>query len=388
MVERNGEEADGLVADEAALRQQLIDSVIDYAMFVLDPQGVVRTWNPGAQRLKGYRPEEIVGLHLRTFYTPADREARLPERLLAQAERDGAVSHSGWRVRKDGTTFWGDVTITALRDGAGTLLGFAKVTRDRTEVHDQHEALNAALERERRTATDLDRLHRVRTRFLASVVHDLTTPITVVRNALDLVAQQLELAPDDGPGRLLTVARRNADELERLRAQLQEFARLEAGRVELQPTTLDLTQVVADLAEDLAEAEDAAVVEIDLEPGTYVRADPLALRRILTNLLTNAVRHSPPDGTIRVVTAGTSAERVTVGVVDQGPGIRSEDKERVFDEFWSGREGRGSDRGLGLGLSIVHGYVQEHGGEVWVDSAEGRGATFWFTLDRAAAPTG
>jgi PAS domain S-box-containing protein len=371
-------------ASDQRLAGLLIESVVDYAIFALDPRGFVRTWNRGAQRLKGYTADEIVGRHFSAFYTPDDRESGLPDALLVGAETEGAVSHRGWRVRKDGTTFWGDVTITALRDATDGLVGFAKVTRDRTTMHEQEEALGRALARQRQAAVELAELHRARTRFLASIVHDLSTPITVVRSSLQLAMNGQD--PDGGPqgvGRLLAVARRSADELEQLRAQLQEFSRLDAGAVELDLHTIDLADLVDRLAGDLSEVFEPPILA-EVERSLYVVADELALRRILTNLLTNAARYSPHDRPIRVRTAPASTpDRVAIGVSDEGPGISPADRQRVFQEFWSGRGDTRLERGLGLGLSIVRGYVTEHGGDIWIDSTEGGGTTFWFTLERA-----
>jgi PAS domain S-box-containing protein len=370
--------------DDLRLTRLLIESVVDHAIFVLDPRGFVRTWNRGAERLKGYTADEIVGRHFSSFYTATDRESGLPDALLVRAETEGAVSHSGWRVRKDGTTFWGDVTITALRDDTGELVGFAKVTRDRTQVHEQEEALGRALARERQAAVELEQLHRSRTRFLASIVHDLSTPIAVVRSSVQLAMDgQGSATASRSLGRLLAAARRSADELERLRSQLQEFSRLEAGAVELDLETIAVADLVQQLASDLNEVFEARIA-VEIDPSLQVVADGLALRRILTNLLANAARYSPPGRPICVRTAPASTpDRVAIGVSDEGPGIRPADRSRVFQEFWSGRGGTRPEPGLGLGLSIARGYVAEHGGELWIDSTEGRGTTFWFTLPRA-----
>lgn len=378
-----------LAADASSIASLLVDRVEGYAIFVLDPHGYVRTWNRGAQRLKGYAPEEIIGTRFSRFYTEEDRARGTPDVLLARAEAEGAAEHSGWRVRADGSTFWGDVTITALRDDAGTLLGFAKVTRDRTAVHEHEEALRLALDREREAVSALDRLARTRSRFLAAVVHDLSTPITIIRGNLAMLLADLdpdEGHDDGGTRELLTGARRNAEDLEKLRAQLQELARLEGGSLALELTPLPLAQLAREVAEDVGRATDTSIL-VDVDPTTEVLADELALRRILTNLATNAVRYSPPHAPVRIVTGPAEhPEQIAVGVVDEGPGIDPAEQERVFLEFWSGRGGSRSHGGLGLGLNIVQGYVTEHGGRVWIDSEVGEGATFWFTLHRAANP--
>ncbi len=370
-----------LGTDDASITQLLIDSVTDYAIFVLDPQGHVRTWNPGAERLKGYPPDEIIGQHFSRFYTEESKAAGLPEELLARARSEGAVQNSGWRVRRDGTTFWGDVTITALRGDDGHLVGFAKVTRDRTEMHAHEEALGRSLERERDAAAELAQLDRDRSRFLAAVVHDLSTPITVVRSSLQLLTHITEGNPDPDLAEVLGNARRNAEDLEQLRGQLQEFARLEGGSVTLNLEPVTLAEVAGQVAADLA-AIGAGPIEVLVEPDLCVEADRLALHRIITNLVTNATRHGGPGLPVRILGAPARDGRIAVGVQDEGPGIAPAAQRRVFDEFWSGRGGSRPGGGLGLGLNIVQGYVHEHGGEVWIDSEEGSGATFWFTLAR------
>ena len=384
-----GGDLERLLGDGSGLAQLLVDRIADYAIFALDRRGFVRSWNLGAERLKGYAPAEILGEHFSRFYSAADREAGLPDSLLVEAERDGVAHHDGWRVRKGGERFWGDVTITALRDDDGQHIGFAKVTRDLTERHEQDEALRRALAREREAAVALDRLDRTRTRFLAAVAHDLSTPITVIRSSVELVLKDLSGAAGGGADlaeatELLLDARRNADDLDQLRAQLQEFSRLEGGTLELDVRPVALGPLVRQVAADTGRASGVAV-ESDVPADLHVLGDDLALRRVLGNLVGNAARYTPAGRPVRVVTApGPRSEQVAVGVVDEGPGIAPAEQERVFLDFWSGRGGTRLGGGLGLGLSIVRGYVEQHGGQVWIDSGTGRGATFWFTLDLAA----
>jgi PAS domain S-box-containing protein len=362
--------------DIAAL---LVDSVRDYAIFMLDPRGFVRTWNRGARRLKGYETDEIVGKHISTFYVPSDREAGLPDALLVRAETEGSVEHQGWRVRKDGTRFWANVTLTALRRPDGTLAGFAKVTRDLTEAHEHEETLRRALAREREAALELARLNELRTRFLAAVAHDLTTPITVIQAAADLLGDDPGLTDHD----LLERVQRNADDLAVLAQQLREFSELDAGPAKINPEPIDLHDLVEDLLTDLASLHGDVRLDNEVRVGMTVPADPVAIRRVLTNLLTNALSFSPPQGTV-CVAANADEDAVIVAVSDEGPGIPADELEHIFDEFWQGRNvDRHSQRGLGLGLSIVKQYVEAHGGRIWVETELGAGSTFRFSLPGA-----
>lgn len=354
-----------------ALASLLVDSVVDYAIFVLDPHGRVRTWNPGAERVKGYAPDEIIGRDFALFYTEGDREAGLPARLLAQAAAQGRVIHSGWRVRKDGTRFFGDVTITALRDEDDTLRGFAKVTRDRTDQYEAEVAMSRALDRERQAAQQLTELGEARTRFLAAVSHDLGTPLGVIRGTLQML---------DGPPDVVDVLRRNVDRLGAMARQLSELSRLQRGMLDLRRQPLDLAVTVPDVIASLGPALDGFPIAVDVE-GT-VEVDRLAFERTLMNLLGNAIQHAPP-GTQICVDTEPREDHVVISVEDEGPGIPKHEWETVFDEFRQGRHHSG--RGMGLGLSIVRHYARAHGGDAWAEKGRTGGARVRVSLPRAPA---
>ena len=362
----------GLAAmTDDALASLLVDSVVDYAIFVLDPHGRVRTWNPGAERVKGYAPDEIIGRDFARFYTDEDRESGLPARLLAEAAARGRVTHSGWRIRKDGTRFFGDVTITALRDEDDTLRGFAKVTRDRTDQYEAEVAMSRALDRERQAAQKLTELGEARTRFLAAVSHDLGTPLGVIRGALPML---------DGPDDVIDVLRRNVDRLGAMSRQLSELSRLQRGMLDLRRQPTDLAVAVPEVVSSLGPALDG--VEVDVDVSGVVEVDRLAFERTLMNLLGNATRHAPPGTPVRVDSEPRD-EHVVVSVEDEGPGIPEPERESVFDEFRQGRHHSGS--GMGLGLSIVRHYARAHGGDAWIEDGRAGGARVRVALPRATA---
>lgn len=366
---------------DESLTSLFIDSVVDYAMFVLDPHGAVRSWNPGAERLKGYRADEIIGRDFSIFYTEPDRQAGLPAQLLAQATADGRVTHRGWRVRKDGTRFFGDVTITALRDDDQVLRGFAKVTRDRTDQHEAEQAMAQALERERLAAHELTRLEEVRSQFMAAVSHDLQTPIGAIQGALGL----LEDTDDEDQRELVAVVRRNLGRLTGMTRQLAEASRLERGRVHVEPRPTDLAEAVDECVLALRPLLDDRPVHAKVDGVAEV--DPVALQRVLANLLTNAHRHGPPGTPVTVRTGPPGDGRIVVAVEDDGPGVAPDERERIFDEFRQG-DGAGATGGLGLGLSIVRHYVEAHDGRAWVEEAAGGGARFCISLPVATSPAG
>lgn len=370
----------GRAADANALQRSeerfrlLVETVVDYAIYILGPTGNVESWNAGAQRLKGYVADEIIGRHYSVFYPPEYREQGLPEQLLRTALTHGRAEHSGWRVRKDGTRFWADVVITALHDEDGLHTGFAKVTRDMTEAHLATEARERALAEQEQALVRLEELDRWRREFIGAIVHDLQTPIVGISGFLELMAQGEIPADmvDDVHARLLS----NARTLQELVSNLRSYTLLSDGRVVVRPERIDLAgfleQLVADMGPVLADHE------VDCQPADVaLLADRQALERIVRNLLGNAARHTP-EGTRVTITAQCSNGAVEIVVADDGPGIPPHLLERVFDRFQ-----RGSGGGTGLGLAIASQLVELHAGTLEVDSSADRGTTFRFSLPLA-----
>lgn len=364
----------------AALRRSeerfrlLVDSVADYAIYILGPTGVVESWNTGAQRLKGYTPDEILGSHYSVFYPEEYRREGLPDRLLDAARTDGRAEHSGWRVRKNGTQFWADVVITALYDDDGTHTGFAKVTRDMTQAHLATQAREQALAEQEAALTRLEELERWRRDFISTVVHDLQTPIVGINGFLELLTAG-EI-PADMQADVHERMRSNARSLQELVSNLRSYTLLSDGRVVLRAEPIALREFVNQLLADMAPVLGEHEVVCEVEDLTLM-ADRQALERILRNLLSNGARHTPAGSTIEI-RAAASADGVTVEVADNGPGIPPDLLERIFDRFE-----RGSYGGTGLGLAIAHQFVELHGGHLEASSGPGGGATFCFTLPTA-----
>jgi PAS domain S-box-containing protein len=352
----------------------LVESVVDYAIFLLDVEGHVVSWNAGAERLKGYQEHEVVGRHYSVFYPDEYLAADLPTQLLSEARDAGRAEHSGWRVRRDGSRFWADVVITALRDDDGTLTGFAKVTRDMTAAHLAEEAREHAVEEQQRALERLEELDRWRRDFVSSVIHDLQTPIVVIRGFMELLrdgripAVQLR----DLTARVLS----NARSLQELVDNLRAYSRVSDPAVELHLEPLDLASVVSDLLDDLAPLLEGRPVALEADDEVVVRADRQGVGRVLRNLLVNAVRHTP-EGTAITVRVQATPEVGVVEVEDEGDGIDEDLLPRLFDRFTVGPGG-----GSGLGLSIVKRFVALHGGEVTARSDPGTGTVFRVELPR------
>ena len=360
----------------------LVDGVKDYAIFLLDPAGHISSWNQGAERIKGYKAEEIIGRHLSTFYQPEDVAAGHPAIELVEAEQQGRVEAEGWRVRKDGTLFWASVVITALRDDAGRLRGFAKVTRDVTERKRIQEQL---IESERREASRFRELAErmavldvTKSEFLKLASHELRTPVSLIRGYLSMFeAGDLGELTERGK-HALSVLDAQARELNVLVAEMLEAARLEDGATTLSQQDVDLRTAAAEAVQlvRVKASPDHRLTLLTPSQPLRVVADRNRLSIILHNLLDNAVKYSPDGGEIVCEVRG-AAGWAEVVVRDHGLGIEPEQLDQLFSRF--GRVVTNETahiRGSGLGLYLARELARLQGGDIDVESEPGRGSTF------------
>jgi PAS domain S-box-containing protein len=336
----------------------LVQGVTDYAIFMLEPDGRVATWNSGAQRIKGYASDEIVGQHFSRFYTDEDREAQLPERALETAAREGRIEMEGWRVRKDGSRFWANVVIDAIHDEEGKLVGFAKVTRDNTERRATQQAMES---------------------FAYSVSHDLRAPLRGIEGFARILLDDYGGAVGPAGRRYAERIAAAADRLQGLIADLLTFSRIQRTEIKLQ--SVDVERIVARQKEQVeAQAGPAgATIEI-IEPLADVRAEPTVFEQVIFNLLSNAVKYHRPGQAahVRVWSEGQGG-CVRIWVEDQGIGIAPEHQDRIFGAF-ERLHGQEAYSGSGMGLAIVRTGVERMGGTVGVVSEVGKGAKFWIEL--------
>jgi len=356
----------------------MVESVKDYAIFMLDVEGRVETWNAGAEAIKGYRAGEIIGQHLSRFYTPEDLAAGLPQRLLEAATRDGRVENEGWRVRRDGSRFWADVVITALRDSEGRLQGFAKVTRDLTE--------RKRAEEDRLRLIQAQEAIRLRDEFLSIASHELRTPLTSLQLQLQSIRQRLG-ATEVPLAQRLERATRSTERLAGLIDALLDVSRISSGTLSLNLQAIDLSEVARDVTEGLLQEASTAGCSVRLDapvpvPGTW---DQLRIEQVLINLLSNAFRHAPGQPLDVRVWQENGEARLTVE--DRGPGIRPEDLERIFGRFERAAPAR-KYGGLGLGLYVSREIAQAHGGSIEAKNREGGGASFLLRLPLAPGAPG
>lgn len=347
-----------------SLFRLLVDSVRDYAIFMLDREGLVITWNHGAQLTKGYTAGEIIGRHFSVFYTQEDLERDWPRQELASALREGRLEDEGWRLRRDGSRFWASVVITALFDAQGRHQGYAKVTRDLTDRH--------------RIRT-LESQERYLYQVLATLGHELRNPLAPISNAVAILRMHPEVPASLWPVR--DILDRQVAHLSRLVDDLLDVGRVVSGNVRMDRVEVSLQDVVTESVEAIAPLMRERGHRLDVEvPEQPVRVlgDRVRLVQVLSNLLHNAAKFTPDGGRVRLKLA-RSGEDAELVVDDTGPGIAPAELEHVFNLFAQLDQGPGRVHdGLGVGLGLVHHIVQRHGGQVSAFSSgeAGKGAEF------------
>ena len=362
--------------------QLMVESVRDYAIFMLDPNGYVASWNRGAERIKGYKADEIIGQHFSVFYREEDIATNHPQHELEIAESEGRFEEEGTRVRKDGSEFWASVVITAVRDEDGTLLGFAKVTRDLTE---RRNAELKALEDARRLAESVS-ANLAKSGFLTAMSHELRTPLNAIGGYTELLT--LGLGGPITPEQLdyLERIRRSQQHLLGIISDLLNFSRIEAGHLTYDIRPLPLSHViegVMPLVEPQAAAKAISLETDRTDSICLVLGDRAKVDQILLNLLSNAIKFTGPEGSVKVA-CSESRDTASIEVIDTGAGIPAEKLEAIFEPFVQlGRSLSSAHEGTGLGLAISRELARAMNGDLTVSSTEGSGSTFRLTLPRA-----
>jgi PAS domain S-box-containing protein len=373
---------------EEALRESeerfrlLVHGVRDYAIFMLDLDGRIVSWNEGAQRINGYTSDEIIGQHFSTFYPAADVAAGKPRWELEVATREGKYEEEGWRVRRDGGQYWASVLITALRGADGSLLGFAKVTRDLT-------ARRAAQERavaDARRLAEAEATSRAKSEFLTAMSHELRTPLNATLGYVELIEMGIGGPVTEQQREYLERIRGSQEHLLGLVTDLLNYSRIQTGQVtyELAPVPVhSVVEGALPTVEAQAAGKGITVEHGPCPAGLVARADRTKVAQIVFNLLSNAVKFTPAEGRVAIGCGGTE-RNVVITVTDTGPGVPPEQQAAIFEPFVQlGRSLSSGHEGTGLGLAISRDLARAMGGDVTVESAPGAGAKFTLSLPRA-----
>jgi PAS domain S-box-containing protein len=366
----------------------LVEHARDYAILMLDPQGRVLSWNVGAERLKGFRADEIIGQHFSRFYPQEARDRGWPDEELARAAAHGQMEDEGWRIRKDESQFWANVVITALRDDAGNLKGFSKITRnltDRKLAEEKVAAFNRQLEQ---TNQELEAANKELEAFSYSVSHDLRAPLRAIDGFSRIVLQDHAATLPDEARDYLRDIRSNTLQMGHLVDDLLAFSRLSRQAVRKQ--SLAPAQLVRQCLSELRGEQEGRNVTISVGELPPCSADPALLKQVWMNLLGNALKYTSKRGTAGIE-VGSLNDESTKGnvyfVKDNGVGFDMRYAHKLFGVFQ--RLHRAEDyEGTGVGLAIVQRIIHRHGGRIWAEAQPDRGATFFFTLEQGDSAHG
>lgn len=348
----------------------MVKAIEDYAIYMLDPEGNIETWSPGAERLKGYSSDEVLGRSYSMFFRPDDVAEGLPSRQLSRARLHGKTEEEGWRVRKDGSVFWANIVVSRILDEDGTLIGYAKITRDITERHRLRE---------------LERSLKRMDEFIAMLGHELRNPLGPIRHASAVIKKS---GPADAA---LAVAwgihDRQLALLSRLLDELLDVGRVTSGKLRISPGRVSVKKILEQAVETYAAEIERCGLELQVQvPGSEisVQADELRITQVVQNLLANAVKFTLPGGHIEI-RADVCGGVLFVEVKDDGVGM---DPETVDDLFLLFAQGKGQREmhqgGLGVGLALSRMIVEMHGGKITGTSpGRGKGSVFRFDLPGA-----
>jgi PAS domain S-box-containing protein len=380
---------------EAAIRRSeeqfrlLVQGVSDYAIFMLDPEGRVSNWNLGAQKIEGYRRDEIIGKHFSLFYTEEDRNQNKPQQVLEIATREGRFEEEGWRVRKDGSGFWAHTIVTPIRDDRGTIIGFGKITRDVTEM----KQAQLVLEQTREALFQSQKMEAVG-QLTGGLAHDFNNLLAGISGSLELMERRLAQGRIHDLARYITVAQESSKRAASLTHRLLAFSR----RQTLDPKSTNINRLAVGMEDLIRRTVGPAITtEVAIESGLWkTMVDQNQLENALLNLCLNARDAMPNGGHLMIetinkwvdATAGRMrdlppGQYVTLSVSDNGTGMTQAVIERAFDPFYTTKP---IGMGTGLGLSMVYGFVRQSSGQARIHSVFGKGTNISLYLPRHIDP--
>ncbi|CDQ08857.1 PAS/PAC sensor hybrid histidine kinase [Acidithiobacillus ferrivorans] len=359
----------------------MVESVTDYAIVMLDPEGCVVSWNSGAERIQGYQAEDIVGQHFSRFYLEEDVVNGKAQSDLEKVRANGRFEDEGWRVRKDGSSFWANVIYTTIRDQFGNLRGFAKLTRDQTENRQVESALIDA-------KSAAEKANRAKSDFLSSMSHELRSPLNAILGFAQLMESD---SPSPTPSQAANIKQilQGGWYLLELIDEILDLAVIESGRLALSLESVSISEVMIECQAMIEPQAKKRGIRMSFPPrafDNFVKVDRTRFKQVLINLLSNAIKYNRTDGTVVVACATIAPERIRISVTDTGVGLSAEKLAQLFQSFNRLGQEAGAEEGTGIGLVVTKRLVELMGGEIGVESSIGVGSVFWIELTAAASP--
>jgi len=354
---------------------QIIDSLQDYSIFTTDKELHINSWSAGSKKIFGYETEEVIGKHCEIIYTDEDKKNGIPTMKIEAALKEGRVTDIRWHICKDGSRFYAFGLIFPLIGGNGELLGFVKILRDLTERKKSEEAIKKYIK-------ELEELNTHKETILAILSHDLRSPLTGIIQMAELLKENYKTMGDEELKKMLDIQYELSKNELNMLDYLLEWARIKLASEVFSPTKIELVPCVLKVFETLNEvaAQNAISLHYEIEENTSVFADEKMMLSILQNLVSNAIKYSFNGGEITVA-AKKIDDKILVQVKDTGTGMSKELQEKLFaPQIYTLLKAREENKGAGIGLLLVKGFLAKNGGEICVESTEGKGSTFYFTL--------
>ncbi|HBG70223.1 MAG: hypothetical protein A2W93_13290 [Bacteroidetes bacterium GWF2_43_63] len=360
---------------------QVIDSLQDYSIFTLDNEFNINSWSSGSAKIFGYETDEVIGEPFDIIFTPEDIKSGVPKREIETALREGRATDNRWHIAKDQSLFYAYGLIFPLTGKDGEMLGYVKILRDLTERKHSEDALKKYMK-------ELEELNTHKESVLAILSHDLRSPLSgIIGSAKYLKENFRKLNPDVVQEMLEMLYKSSTDELEML-DYLVEWARIKYASDVFSPTQIKLTEYIDKVFDTLKETASINTINLhhEIEENTSVFADGKMLISIIQNIVSNAIKHTGKGGSIKI-SAKCKDDKIIVRVKDTGVGMSKEIMEKLFTpQLKKLSEARKKDKGAGIGLILVKGFLEKNGGEIWVESVEGKGSSFYFTLPNEKPP--
>ncbi len=354
---------------------QIIDSLEDYSIFTLDKDLIINSWSKGSAKIFQYETDEVIGQHFDIIFTEEDRKKGTPQLEIDQSIKEGRAVDNRWHICKDGSTFYAYGLVFPLTGLDGAMLGYVKILRDLTFRKQSEDAV-------KKYVKELEELNTHKENILAILSHDLRSPLSgIIQGTEYLLNNYDKIKKETAKEMLEQIHKASKDELNML-DYLVEWARIKYASDAFNPTQVELTDCIKKVFESLGET--AAINTINLhtevKEKTAVFADQKMLLSILQNIVSNAIKHSKKDGKV-TISAKTEANKLIVQIKDEGIGMSKEVQEKLFTpQIKSLSIARKENKGAGIGLLLVKGFLEKNSGEIWVESLEGKGSSFYFTL--------